>query len=372
MPGKFQLKKFSEIDIDDDFFDSLKKDYPPDEHNIGFEKWFAKKAADGSTALVFEDEYGLGAFVCLKDENEPLELVEGTLPTIPRKKISTLRLAERYRGQRLGEGAIGLALWNWQNSKTEDIYVTVFEKQALLISQFERFGFQLVGHKSNGECVYLKSRKNVDYSDPFKSFPFINPSFQKAGYLIVNDVYHDTLFPYSELSRTLQEQVALSVANGICKIYIGAQSSRPHYQVGEPILIYRRHTKDDGQKPRYKSCITSFCIVTDIIMVKTNHHYHMTFDELKVRIGNKSVFDEREIRTKYQNNKNLVVIEMLYFGYFGVGHNVNNAWLSDNGFWASPGEYPANVQLMPEQFKSILEEGNVDVSNVIINQPRTY
>lgn len=179
------------------------------------------------------------------------------------------------------------------------------------------------------------------------------------------------MFPYSELSRTLQEQVALSVANGICKVYVGAQYTRPHYQVGEPIFIYRRHTKQDGQKPRYKSCITSFCIVTGVVMVKTNNHCQMTFDELKARIGNKSVFDERELRTKYQNNKNLVVIEMLYYGFFGVGHNVNNAWLSDNGFWALPNEYPANIQLTPTQFKTILEEGNVNVSNVIINQPRT-
>ena len=287
MPGKFQLKRFSEIDINDTFFNSLKEDYPADESNIGFEKWFAKKSATGSTALVFNDEIGLGAFVCLKDENEPIELVEGMLPAIPRKKISTLLLAERYRGQRLGEGAIGLALWNWQRSQNPDIYVTIWAKHSLLINQLERFGFRLAGHKLNGECVYLKSRLNVDYSDPYKSFPFINPSFQKAGYLIVNDMYHDTLFPYSELSRTLQEQVALSVANGICKIYIGAQYTRPHYQVGEPIFIYRRHTKQDGQKPRYKSCITSFCIVSDVIVVKTNNHCKMSFDELKARIGNK-------------------------------------------------------------------------------------
>lgn len=366
MSGKFQLKKFSEVDINDAFFDSLKEDYPADESNIGFEKWFAKKAAADSTALVFDDEHGLGAFVCLKDENEPIDLVEGTLSALPRKKISTLLLAERHRGQRLGEGAIGLALWNWQKSEQQDIYVTIWSKHSLLISQLERFGFSFVGHKLNGECVYLKSRLSIDYSDPYKSFPFINPAFQKAGYLIVDDMYHDTLFPYSELSRTLQEQVALHAANGICKIYVGAQYTKPHYQVGEPIFIYRRYTKNDGQRPRYKSCITSFCLVTDVIMVKTSHRCNITFDELMNRIGNKSVFDERELRTKYQNDKDLVVIEMLYYGFFGAGNNVNNAWLSDNGFW-TPSMYPANIQVTPTQFKTILEEGNVNVPNVIVN-----
>ena len=366
MAGKFELKKFSDIDIDDPFFDSLKTDYPRDANNIGFENWFVKKAQSGSTTLVFDDELGLGAFICLKDENEVIELVEGNLPAVPRKKISSLRLAERYRSQRLGEGAIGLALWNWQKSEFQDIYVTVFEKHDVLISQLERFGFQLVGHNLNGECVYLKSRLNIDYTDPYKSFPFINPNFNKAGYLLVNDVYHDTMFPYSELSRTFQQQVALAVANGICKIYIGAQYTRPHYQIGEPIFIYRRHTKQDGQKPRYKSCITSYCMVTDVIMVKTNNRYLMTFEDLCKRIGNKSVFDQREMLAKYQNDKNLVVIEMLYYGYFGIGHNVNNAWLSDNGFF-SYDEYPANIQVSPNQFRTILKEGDIDVSNVIID-----
>jgi hypothetical protein len=366
MAGKFQLSKFSSIDINDPFFDSLKRDYPEDSQNIGFVRWFAKKSNEESTALVFHDESGLGAFVCLKDEDEPLILIEGTLPAVPRKKISTLCLAERYRGQRLGEGAIGLALWNWQKSKRQEIYVTVFDKHKLLIDQLERFGFELAGHNASKECVYLKSRAHIDYSDPYKAFPFINPVFRKAGYIVINDVYHDTLFPYSELRHTLQEQVALSVANGISKIYVGAPYNRPHYQVGEPVLIYRRHTKDDGQKPRYKSCLTSYCVVTGVIVVKTNNRTVMSYDELRQRIGNKSVFDEKELLTKYKNDSNLVIVEMLYYGYFGEGHNINNAWLSDNGFFPEK-VYPANIQVIPDQFKAILREGDVDVSNVIID-----
>lgn len=366
MAGKFELQKFSTIDINDPFFNSLKSDYPADKNNIGFINWFNKKRDNNSTALVFSDEQGLGAFICLKDENEPIELTNGTLPPTTRKKISTLLIAERYRGQRLGEGAIGLALWNWQKSRSKEIYVTVFKKHAQLIGQLEMFGFCLAGHNHNGECVYLKSRSNVDYSDPYKSFPFINPHIQKAGYLIVDDVYHDTLFPYSELSNTIQEQIALSVANGISKVYVGSQYTRPHYQIGEPIMIYRRHTKQDGQKPRYKSCITSYCVVTDVIMVKTNGRFLIPFDDLCRRIGNKSVFDVEQLRKRYNDERNVVVIEMLYYGYFGAGHNVNNDWLSNNGYFPQ-NTYPALIEATSDQFKAILKEGNVDVSNVIID-----
>jgi len=365
MAGKFSFKRFSEIDLDDPFFIELKGDYLGNEHSTGFIEWFRKKSTDGSTALVFEDDKGVGAFIYLKNETEAIELTDQILPAVPRIKIGTLRLAERYRGQRLGEGAIGLALWHWQKSKVPDIYVTVFEKRDDLIGLFEKFGFHRVGINKNNECVYVRNRASVDYSDPYKSFPFINPNFPKAGYVLVNDSYHDELFPYSEVKGELQPQLGLAVTNGISKIYVGA-SRPPHYNIGEPVLIYRIYKGTSGA-PQHKSCITSFCVITDIIEVKSFGRYLMQFDELIARIGNKSVFNENDLLERYDKDKNVVVIEMLYYGYFGEGNNVNKNWLDTHGYWSKSGEYPTSVQLTPTQFKEILTEGNVDVSNVIIN-----
>lgn len=366
MAGKFRFKKFRELDLDDSFFDSLKEDYPGSEHSTGFVDWFGRKTEAGSTALVFDDDRGLGAFVYLKEEVEPIELRGRTLPAQRRLKIGTLLLAERYRGQRLGEGAVGLALWKWQQTTAEEVYVTVFEKHESLVGLFKRFGFLMVGMNLNGESVYARSRREVDYSDPYKSFPFINPDFGKAGYLIVDDVYHDTLFPYSELSGTLQQSIGAAVENGLCKTYIGAQRS-PHYRPGEPILVYRRHTQKDGGRPRYKSCITSYCIVNEVVRVKTDGQHQMSYQELKARIGNKTVFDEQEIKKRYDTDRNMVAVEVLYYGYFGAGNNVNMDWLDRNGFWAGANQYPADVRLSPVQFKAILERGNVQVENVIID-----
>ena len=105
MPGKFERKSFVQIDLNDPFFDSLKRDYPE------FETvWFPKGVRENRHALVFSDESGLGAFIAMKVENEPIHLNDVDLPALPRLKISTLRLAERFRGQRLGEGALGLIL----------------------------------------------------------------------------------------------------------------------------------------------------------------------------------------------------------------------------------------------------------------------
>ena len=76
MAGNFYLKKFSEIDLNDPFFDSLKADYPGSSTTPAFGEWFVKKAQEGRTALVFEDEKGLGAFVCIKHEDEHIALQE--------------------------------------------------------------------------------------------------------------------------------------------------------------------------------------------------------------------------------------------------------------------------------------------------------
>ena len=44
MAGKFVHKSFSEINLNDPFFDSLKADYPGNENSTGFTTWFAKSA----------------------------------------------------------------------------------------------------------------------------------------------------------------------------------------------------------------------------------------------------------------------------------------------------------------------------------------
>lgn len=366
MAGRFSLKKFADINLNDKFFDSLKADYPGTENSTGFIEWFVKKAESGATALVFEDEIGVGAFVVLKIEEEKIELQSANLPKMERLKISTFRISERYRRQRIGEGAIGLILWKWLQLKCDEVYVTVFDKHTTLITQFERFGFKKCCVNLNGENVFIKSRKKIDFSNPYKAFPFIKDGFDYAGYIIIDDFYHDTMFAYSELANTatLPLEISSSVSNGLSKIYVG-QAPNINHKVGEPVLVYRRYTQGTGK--RYRSCITSYCVVTDVIQAKINNKYLMSFDDLKQCIGNKSVFNESELQKQYNEYWNVTVVEMLYYGYFGAGNNVNMDWLDRQGCWADQGQYPTEVHLTTNQFKKVLMEGKVNVSNVIIN-----
>lgn len=356
MGGKFNWNKFAECNLSDPFFNSLKADYPE------FLIWFAKKSEMGESAFVYKDEDGICAFLYLKDEEEPIELIDRVLPTKKRIKIGTLKLDDRIQRQRLGEGAIGVALWRWQESKADEIYVTVFPKYKTLINLIQRFGLVYVGMNKRGENIYLKDKRNLNYSDPFKAFPFLNPSFEKAGYIPIYDYYHDTLFPYSELYNTKQETEEKAAANGITKVFIGFPSSSLHHQVGEPVIIYRIH-KGYGLK-KYKSVATSFCTLTNLITVKSNNNVKMSLDEFIKIAGNKTVFSVNNLKNFFYRKKNIVLIEMVYNGFFGKGNNVTFEKLKVNGLFD---DYPYNIELSKEQFISILEMGGKNVQNVIIN-----
>ena len=104
----------------------------------------------------------------------------------------------------------------------------------------------------------------------------------------MEDFYHDALFPYSELKNVPPERlIEADAANGISKIYVGKQW-RPHYRIGEPIFIYRKYNGSLG-KPRYKSCLTSFCIVAGVILIKENGRYYKSFDEFCSIVGNSAI-----------------------------------------------------------------------------------
>ncbi|WFR55399.1 hypothetical protein QA584_17510 [Anaerocolumna sp. AGMB13025] len=355
MAGKFQWEKFSNLNLNDTFFDSLKKDYPE------FVDWFNRKSINGEETLVFKDDYGIGAFLYLKDEEEPLELNNQILPSIKRVKIGTLRLSERQRGIRLGEGALGVALWKWQEKQVDEIYVTVFDSHVTLIRLFERFGFTCVGLNNRGERVYIKSRKNLDYSDSYKSFPFISSNFTVAGIIPIYEDYHDKLFPYSELkgnSKEVEEEVA---GNGITKIFIATPSSLMHYNVGEPVGIYRI-----SQIPpkTYKSVITSYATITKVITVKSNNYCYYPLDSYIDLSGNKTIYSQKELTDIYMQNKTVVVLEMVYNGYFGKGHNITHNELQSNGLFET---YPYNIEYTKNEFIRILEMGDTNVQNVIID-----
>ena len=356
MGGKFNWKKFLDVDLDDVFFDSLKSDYQE------FSNWFIRKQNEGNTAIVYEDENGVGAFIYLKKENEEIQLADKVLAPKDRIKIGTLKLSERIRSQRLGEGAIGVALWYWRKSQREEIYVTVFEKHLELIRLFDRFGFKCVGKNLRGECVFVKNRNDLDFSDPYKCFPFINGNFDTAGIIPIDDNYHDQLFPYSELARNNRDIEEVTAGNGITKIFIATPFSNMVFIENMPVFLFRIH-KGNGSKT-YKSVITSYSTITKIHIVKNNWVKKISFDDFIELSGNKTVYSEEILKELYDKKKNIVALELIYNGYFGKGHNITHHVLNNNGLFE---DHPYKIKYTKEEFKKILEMGDVNVQNTIIN-----
>jgi hypothetical protein len=57
-------------------------------------------------------------------------------------------------------------------------------------------------------------------------------------------------------------------------------------------------------------------------------------------------------------------MELLYNGFFGKGHNITYNELKNAGLFES---YPYEIRYTPQQFITIIEMGDKDAQNVIIN-----
>lgn len=358
MVGDFVWAKFGSCNLEDPFFDSFKKAY------VEFPVWFKKKTDAGEEALVARDDQGIVAFVYLKAENEPIKLQDRELPAVSRLKIGTFKMADRYQGQRVGEGAMGVALWRWQELRCEEVYATMFDEQEALISLFERFGFRDVGLNERGERIYLRSRKHIDYSDPYVSFPFINPDIKKAGIIPIYAGYHDRLFQYSELKGTKREVEQEAAGNGMTKVFIGFPLQPTAYVAGEPVLIYRV----SNEEPKwFHSCITSYATLTRVDIVKEGGVARISLEDFVQRAGNKTLFERKELEAYHRTKGNIVMLEMVYNGVFGRGHNVTCKELHDAGLFTFE-KHPYAIEYSKEQFSEILKMGDKDAKDIVVDQ----
>ena len=354
MAGAYKWKKLSELDINDSFFNSLKEDYPE------FEEWYNRKANEGKQAFAYIDDNGIGAFVMLKNgECEEIHLANQILPKCSRLKISTLKLSDRVEGNRLGEGAIGIALWNWLESDDEEIYVTVFDKHRKLIEMLQKFGFELAGYNSRNEGVYLRSKIAISFITPYTSFPFINKETRAFAMLPIEAEWHDKIFPYSELKNTKQDTEEFAAANGMTKTYIGFSYSIPAYSPGMPIMIYRI----SEEKKTFKSVVTSYGTIVRFEIIKQNWDYIKSFDEYVKLVGNKSVFTYDKIKEFYEKQKNVFVLELVYNHAFGEGCNVNHYTLNSCGIWKNSHPYQAIYSM--NDFRAILSLAKQDENKLI-------
>ena len=346
-----EIKAFSELDLEDTFFDSLKNSYPE------FTDWFQKKAINGESAYVFFDEYGkILDFLYLKNEEESMDDVVPRLPSKKRLKVGTFKIKPRHtrRGERFMKKIMDRAI----TDDVDEVYVTIFPKPELeyLISSFETYGFHHVANKNHGErgleYVLVKNMR-VQEMDIVKDYPFVSLDGVEKNILAIRPDYHTALFPDSILNNEDPYDLVhdISPTNSIYKIYVCWMKDVDTLKRGDLLLIYR--TNDGKGSANYRSVITSLCTVHEVKTFKD-------FDDEEefVKYTNQySVFSADDLRKWYKHKNNFTVVKMLYNVAF-TKKVIRKTLLDDVGL--NRNAYWGFMSITDEQFNKIIELGQAD------------
>jgi len=298
-----KVQKFKDINLGDEFFDSLKSGYAE------FTDWFGRKSE--STALVlYNTQQKIEGFLFCKFETGPGDDTVPLLPNSNHMKVGTFKFNPQgtRRGDRYLKKIFDYALA--QNPDVDDIYVTVFGTQhQYLVELFTRYGFELFATKTtpNGVEQVLLRALNKMHGDVDKDYPFINIRDNKKYLLSIYPDHHTKLFPDSILHNESQNIVKdVSHSNSIHKIYICQMSGVMELRRGDVLVIYR--TGDKLTPAEYSAVATSLCVVEG---VHTLNDYK-TEDDFVSECVKFSVFSDTELRGIYRERRYNYIINFTY------------------------------------------------------------
>lgn len=346
-----EIRNFSDVNINDTFFDSLKEDYE------SFERWFAEKADEQAFVKYDKDGHLLG-FLYLKDESNEVDgIIEPPMEQKRRLKVGTFKVVPHRT--RLGEKFIKKIMDNAVYGGYEEAYVTIFPKHASLIQLLKIFGFKRHGTKGD-ELVLVKDFTTLT-GDILYDYPLIHPSGKRKFLLSIYPKYHTPLFSDSILrneERNNEELIRdVSFSNSIHKIYICFMQDTANLKYGDILVIYR--TNDGLGAARYRSVVTSICQVEE---VRTKNSFANIEDYINY-CKSYSIFSEENLRGWFRNDK-MVVIKMTYNIALGKritrGALIDEAGIPESVYWGF-------FQLTDGQFKYILEKGNINDEGFIVD-----
>jgi predicted nucleic acid-binding protein len=299
---------FGNINIDDDFFDTFKEDYP------GFEKWFNRKS-DEIAYICKSDNNSILAFLYLKIENES-ENYSDITPKFEKKKrlkIGTFKVV--LNGYKLGERFLKIIFDNALANKVDEIYVTIFPKrtgQILLIKLLTDWGFSFYGKKDSfgdDERVYVrKFSPAFNLNSPQKTYPYI--SRKRPVYIVpIYPKYHTDLFPDSMLNNESPANFVENepYRNAIKKVYISRSYNRD-IKKGDIIVFYRTKYKGSAY---YTSVVTTIGIADEVITDITREEHFVSL------CRKRSVFSDKELKNhwNYSSNKPFIVNFFYIFSF---------------------------------------------------------
>ena len=355
-PMDLQVQRFSDIDLNDSFFDSLRASYTE------FNEWYNKKAAAGATAYCYYVDNELKDFLYLKIEEEELSDLTPALPAKKRLKVGTFKVdndnRHTTRGERFMKKIMDMAI----AEDVDEIYVTMFPTEELqgLIRMFEKFGFSHIADKPHegGNAEYVLIKDMTTHVDDFKlDYPFVKKTSSNKYVLSIVPEFHTHLFPDSILKNEKKYDLIQDVSetNSIYKIYLCWMQGTRNLKAGDKLIIYR--TSDEKGKAYYRSVCTSVCTVCE---VKTYRDFEN--EEEFIKYTNRySVFKEHELRRWYKNKNNFIVIKMVYNIAF-TKKVINMVMKEQVGL--NP-KYWGFFKLTDAQFDKLLELGEIDERYII-------
>ncbi|KFF28164.1 PIN domain-containing protein [Chryseobacterium vrystaatense] len=344
-----QKLKFGRINLDDNFFESLKEDYD------GFDKWFIKKFDEEAYITINSNNGLLLSFLYLKieDSNESYPDITPQFPPKKRLKIGTFKVINN--GFRLGERFMKIIFDNALKNKVEEIYVTIFDKrdeQKRLIDLLEQWGFVLWG-KKNKELIYVRNFTKTFNKENLKAnYPYISRS-ENCYIVPIYPDYHTNLLPDSILNTESPEEYVEDFPhrNGINKVYV-SRAYEPHPERGDILIFYRT----GGY---YKSVISTIGIVQEV------KYDFKDEDDFVLYCRKSTVFPEHDLRKMWNySTEKPFVVNFLYV--YSFPHRINMKELIDLKVLNGVNDSPRGFKYISEQkFDDILKNTKSDESFIL-------
>ncbi|MBK5225431.1 MAG: hypothetical protein JJD96_02520 [Thermoleophilia bacterium] len=343
---------FGNLDLTDEFFETLKEDYP------AFEKWVNKKADEEVYVCYSEGKLIALLYLKVEGEDEDYSDIDPSLSRKRRLKIGTFKVA--LNGFRLGERFLKIVFDNALRFKVDEIYVTTFNQrieQQRLINLFEEFGFNFHGYKvsqSGRELVYIRNLKEAtNRSTPKRMYPFISTH----GHIFIVPIYpkyHTELFPDSILKTESPLDFVENEPhrNAISKVYISRSIERS-LEAGDIIVFYRT----GGY---YKGVITTLGVVEKVIT-------GIPSEEEFIRLCRKrSVFSNEELSKhwNYSAASRPFIVNFVYS--YSLPKRINMERLIEMGIIASVYDAPRGfTPISVKNLMDILRECEADESIIV-------
>ncbi len=184
-----------QLDTTDSIFETLREGYPE------FDRWFADARQRPCWCLEID---GRIAGIVIRKDNEPRRETDAILSGDKILKISTFKVKEEYRGEKLGEHLLKQTLWYAQRNHYDLVYLTAFkDQQEVLVDLLLQYGFKETGTKHSGESIYEKllchgpaRALSLPLTDDYAQYPcFREDSKVQALCVPIQPQWYRMLFP---------------------------------------------------------------------------------------------------------------------------------------------------------------------------------